>query len=62
MYGERQFTLIRVLPMGLRSAAPICQQLTNAVTYIYNKQGWSVVNYLDDFGGAEVWEKAEEAL
>ncbi len=48
--------------MGLHSAALICQRLTNAVTYIYNKQGWSVVNYLDDFGGAEVWEKAEEAL
>ncbi len=28
-----------VLPMGLCSAALRCQQLTNAVTYIYNKQG-----------------------
>jgi len=52
----------RVLPMGLRSAALICQRLTNAIAFIYNKWGWDVINYLDDFGGAEVWEKAEEAF
>jgi hypothetical protein len=48
--------------MGLRTAALICQRLTNAVSFIYNKWGWFAVNYLDDFGGAEVWEKAEKAF
>ncbi len=52
----------RVLPMGLTSDALICQRLTNAVSFIYNKWGWFVVNYLDDFGGAEVWNKAQEAF
>ena len=50
------------MPMGLRSAALICQRLTNAVTFIYRKRGWCVVNYLDDFGVAEVWDKVEEAF
>ncbi len=48
--------------MGLRSAAYICQCLTNAVCYVFGQDGWSAVNYLDDFGGAEVWEKAEQAF
>jgi hypothetical protein len=52
----------RVLPMALRSAAHICQRLTNAVTFIYSKGGWIAVNYLDDFGSAETWDKAEEAF
>jgi len=52
----------RVLPMGLRSAALICQRLTNAVTFIYHKWGWDAINYLDDFGGVEVWEYAQEAF
>jgi hypothetical protein len=52
----------RVLPMGLRTSALICQRLTNAVMFIYNKWGWLAINYLDDFGGAETWDKAEEAF
>ncbi len=52
----------RVLPMGLRSAAYICQRLTNAVVFVYCQDGWSAVNYLDDFGGTEGWDKAEEAF
>ena len=43
----------RVLPMGLKSAAYICQQVTNSVTHILSKQGFHIVNYLDDFAGAE---------
>ncbi len=34
----------RVLPMGLHSAALICQRVKNAVPFIYNKWGWFVVN------------------
>ncbi len=52
----------RVLPMGLCSAALICQCVTNAVSFIYNNWGWFAVNYLHEFGGAEVWDKAQEAF
>ena len=44
----------RVLPMGLRSSAYICQRVTDAVSFIAKKYEVSVVNYLDDFAGAEV--------
>jgi len=42
-----------VLAMGLRSAAYICQRLTNAIAYIHRQKGFDVVNYLDDFCGVE---------
>ena len=38
-----------VLTMGLRSAAYICQRLTNGVSYICKEEGFEIVNYLDDF-------------
>lgn len=41
----------RVLPMGLRSSAQICQRVTTAVCFIYYKMGYMAINYLDDFGG-----------
>ena len=43
----------RVLPMGLRSSAYICQRVTNAVNYISKQHGISVINYFDDFAGTE---------
>ena len=43
-----------VVPMGLRSAAYICQRLTNAVRYMHNQCGYWSLNYLDDFGSAEL--------
>ena len=51
-----------VLTMGLRSAAYICQRLTNGVSYICKKEGFEIVNYLDDFCGVEKRDKAEWAF
>ena len=42
-----------VLAMGLRSACMCCQRTTNAVTYIFKSYGFDLVNYIDDFAGAE---------
>lgn len=47
----------RVLPMGLRSSAQICQRITTSITFMYFKLGYMMVNYLDDFGEAETKEK-----
>ena len=47
----------RVLPMGLRSSAQICQRIATSITFMYFKLGYMMVNYLDDFGGAETKEK-----
>jgi hypothetical protein len=51
-----------VLAMGLRSAAYICQRLTNAIAFIYGKKGYDIVNYLDDFCGVEKASRAAEAF
>ena len=48
--------------MGLRSAAFLCQRVTNAIAYIARNNGVSVSNYLDDFGGVEVKDSATEAF
>ena len=48
----------RVLPMGMRSSAMICQRVTNSVRHIVNKHNVDVVDYLDDFGGADTPDKA----
>jgi hypothetical protein len=45
------------LPLGLRSSAQICQRITTSITFMYFKLGYMMVNYLDDFGGAETNEK-----
>ena len=43
----------KVVPMGLQSAAYICQRITNAIVYVQNTFGCWSINYLDDFGSAE---------
>ena len=51
----------RVLPMGLRSSSQICQRVISAVVFMYFNMGFKAVNYLYDFGGAEVPDRALEA-
>ena len=45
-----QFYFYIVLTMGLLSAA--CQRSPSAVTWILNRRGLKIFNYLDDFIGA----------
>ena len=40
-----------VLPMGLRSAAMVCQCITSAVCFICEAEGHHTLSYLDDFIG-----------
>ena len=49
------------LAMGLRSAAYCCQSVTELVAKIASKSAHVLV-YLDDFGGAELAEKAMESF
>ena len=45
----------KCMPMGLHSAAYVCQRITNAIVHIHNQMGHFSINYLDDFGSAELW-------
>ena len=55
----------KVLPMGMRSAPFIEQRITNAIAYIHRTLEYFILNYVDDFVGAEmkvnIW-KAYRAL
>ena len=50
---ENNFNFDLFLSMDLRSAAFICQRATNAVRYMCQMMQIAVLNYLDDFAGAE---------
>lgn len=51
-----------VLSMGLRSAAHICQRVTNAITFIMHVVGICICNYLDDLMGVEKPQLAQFAF
>ena len=40
----------KTVPMGLCSAAYICQRVTNAIVFVHRSFGYWSINYLDDFG------------
>ena len=50
---EECFYFDKFLSMGLRSAAHICQRVTNAIRYMCLMMKIAVLNYLDDFAGAD---------
>jgi hypothetical protein len=52
----------RVLSMGLRSAAYICQRVTNCIMYIFQQEGYDGVVYLDDFAGVAKGSEGEMAF
>ena len=56
---DGQYYFDQYLSMGLCSAAYICQKVTNAINYMCQMLYIAVLNYLDDFAGAE---KTEYAL
>ena len=50
-----------VLAMGCRIAPYICQRSTNIISYIHRSMGYFLLNYVDDFIGAELATKAWQA-
>jgi hypothetical protein len=39
------------LAMGIRSAAFLCQRITDAIKHIFKSHGFNMVNYIDDLAG-----------
>ena len=58
--GEHYFD--KVLPMGMRLAPYIVQRITDAIRYIHEQLGFFLLNYVDDFLGAETRARAQEAF
>ena len=59
---EDQWYFDRVLVMGCRSSCYLAQRITNALKYILQGMMVETENYLDDLGGAEVPDLAEESF
>ena len=55
---EGKFYFDLYLSMGLRSAAFICQRVTNAIRYMCQLMQIAILNYLDDLAGADAPELA----
>ena len=57
---DGQLYFDKVLPMGMRSAPYIAQRITDAIAYIHRSLKFFLLNYVDDFVGAEhykmIWE------
>ncbi len=60
-WGSRVF-IDRVSVMGLRTGALMCQRTTSGVAFIMKEEGYSCVNYQDDFLGVEIPTISEEAF
>ena len=58
---ENQVFFDKYLSMDLRSVAHIYQRVTNAVSYMCWMLKIAVLNYLDDFPGADTPESAQKA-
>ena len=52
----------KVLVMGCRSSCCITQRITNAIKFILQEINVSAVNYLDDLGGADIPELADDSF
>ena len=51
----------KVLPMGMRSAPYIAQRVTNAIAHVHRQLEFFLLNYVDDFVGAELKEEIWKA-
>ncbi len=57
--GRKYFD--KSLAMGMNISPFLCQSVTDAIRYIYQRMGFDLVNYLDDLATAEIWDKVDEA-
>ena len=52
----------KMVPMGVRSGPYIAQRISCAITWIVQQLQYFLLNYVDNFVGAEIQAKAEEAF
>ena len=50
------------LPMGMTSSCYVAQRVSNAISFLMEKAGYSCVNYIDNLGGVDTLEKASQAF
>ena len=58
---DGQLYFDKVVPMGVRSGPYIAQRISSAIAWIVHQLEYFLLNYVDDFVGAELQQKAWEA-
>ena len=51
-----------VLTFGLHPATLACQRTTSAIQFMHQQMGYVSTNYIDDFGGCDTPDQADDAL
>ena len=59
---DNQLYFDKMLPMGMRTAPYIAQRVTNAIRHIHEQLHYFLLNYVDDFLGAEHKDKVWQAF
>ena len=52
----------KVMPMGMRTAPYVAQRISNALAYIHRTMKFFILNYVDDFVGAELRGAHQESI
>ena len=60
-YWRNKLFFDQCLPFGLRTSAFCCQRVTSAIAHLSTTRGYTICNYLDDFGGVEIPSLAQQA-
>jgi hypothetical protein len=60
-FWNKQFYIDLALAMGIRSAAFLCQRITDAIRFIVKSFNVNIVNYIDDLAGVAAPEDASYA-
>ena len=59
---EGMYFFSLVLVVGHRVAPYTCQRVTSAISYMHTHKGWFLLNYIDDFVGAELQQRAHQSF
>ena len=62
MHWQNLLDFDKVMSIGLHSAALACQMVTNAIMHAHHNMGYYSINYVDDFGSAELPEIAKQCF
>jgi hypothetical protein len=60
-YWRNQLFFDKCLPFGLRTSAFCSQRVTSAIAHLSHTRGFTICNYIDDFGGVEIPSLAMQA-
>ena len=62
VFYECMYFFFTVLVMGHKISPYVCQRVSSMVAYLHHRQGYFLLNYIDDFAGAEHKDRGPNSL